>query len=453
MKILTGVILFLLVLFAQRNNEPEIYRIGEWAQCVNYEFKVNNFSIFTIRDNQIWREISGEDLSDEEFLRREGKNREHQYVVVDLSVRGTSSEPQRFDFLSGISLYSTTGGTSFVEGSYDYEIIWKILNGNKPYEADVTTYAIARRKLPFPAGSSGIYRLDLEGTIGGKASAFIELGYEPESKSEEEIVENDIDWNYWTPAQFRKWKRLDDIAVKINRVYLDSLLDPIPPPDLPGKETRRYYLIVDISFRSVKGVKKIYPSGDFCIKGSNRDRPMFVADYEGRDVEGNIKLGMYERLNPKKLRYSPDPYSPPYDEVTITPALETVVSRRIPFAVGENYPYGIGRRIVPYLTGAIFLCYGRSSIPITNLDWQERYYELNKAGYNEDEIKTIILEYVSKRYPTSNLRKEEIQCQFNDLNNDGIDEIFVNYNSIFPGCNRKWFYGYLQDNAVGGADE
>ncbi|MEO0166519.1 MAG: hypothetical protein ABIL39_10340 [candidate division WOR-3 bacterium] len=376
MKVLrVGIILLFLILFAQENNEPEIYRIGEWVRCGDFEFKVNDFSLFTIKDNEIWREVSGEDLSDEEFLRREGKNRKHSYVVVDLSVRGTSSEPQIFDFLTGVSLYSTSGATCFIEGAYDYEIIWKILNRDKSYEASVTKYTSARRKLPFPAGSSGIYRLDLEGTIGGKASAFIELGYEPENEPEEENLEDEIDWNYWAPAEFKRWKKLDDIAVRINKVYLDSLIDPIPPQDPPGKETRRYYLIVDISFRSLKGTKTIYPSGDFCIKGSNRERPMFVADYEGRDVEGNIKLGMYEKLNPGRLRYSPDPYSPPYDEVTITPARETVVSRKIPFAVGENYPYGMGRRIVPYLTGAIFLCYGHGSIPITNLDWQEKYYE------------------------------------------------------------------------------
>jgi len=360
----------------QVNDEPEVYGIGEWVRSGGFEFKVNEFNVRIFKDNQIWRAISGEDLSDEEFKRREGVNREHKYVVVDLSVRGISSGAQVFDFLTDVSLFSTNGTTSFVEGCYAYDIVWKILNDDKPYKASVTKYTSARRKLPFPAGSSGIYRLDLEGTIGGKSKVFIELGYEPEVEEEYESADDeDVDWRYWEPKEFRRWQRLDDIAVRINRVYLDSLIDPLPPPSPLGKELRRYYLIVDISFRSLKGTKTIYPSGDFCIKGSNRKRPIFVADYEGRDVNGNYKSGMYERLNPGKLRPPADPYSPPYDEVTITPSRETVVTRKIPFAVGENEVYGAGRRILPYLTGAIFLCYGKGEIPITNLDWYEKYYE------------------------------------------------------------------------------
>lgn len=75
-------------------------------------------------------------------------------------------------------------GGSF--GSYQFEALWKILNGSASRYAAVTRRTITTRNVPFPGGvcgrpatTGGVYRLDLEGKFNGRGKAFIELGEEP----------------------------------------------------------------------------------------------------------------------------------------------------------------------------------------------------------------------------------------------------------------------------------
>ncbi|MEM4153096.1 MAG: hypothetical protein QXK80_03210 [Candidatus Pacearchaeota archaeon] len=191
-----------------------------------------------------------------------------------------------------------------------------------------------------------------------------------------------IDWNYWEPWEFYveggSWRVLDDVAIQIKKIYLDSLIDPLPPDDPPGKEMRRYYLVIDASFRALNNNKTIDPASDFLLKDEKRE--ICSSDYEGRDVNGFPKLGnrvsMYEKLNPGKLKriYPHSSYS---DKITVGAAREFAVSRKICFAIGENEIYGNGRRISSYLNENLWLCYGRGSIPLTNIEniLREGYYE------------------------------------------------------------------------------
>ncbi len=206
---------------------------------------------------------------------------------------------------------------------------------------------------------------------------------EAEEYEEMERVKDNVDWKYWDSWEFgydgSYWRIMEDIAVKINKVYLDSLIDPIPPKDDPGRELKRYYVVVNASFRALSDKKAIDPSGDFLIKDVN-GRKIWTSDYEGRDVNGNYKAGMYERLNPNKLKRI-YPNSPPFDEITVGAAREFAASRKMVFAVGENDIYGNGRKIARYIEDNVWLCHGKSSTPLAsleNLGLREGYYEIKK---------------------------------------------------------------------------
>lgn len=210
---------------------------------------------------------------------------------------------------------------------------------------------------------------------------YYNLGQQIQNSKEDDFdgLTNDVDWRYWRREDFDYggWCKMDNLGVRINKTYIDSMINP-QGPHSPGMEMKRYYLVVDISLRALDGTQKVAPSGDFGIKDEQRvssnQRAMRTTDYEGRTVNGNFKLGMYERLNPGKLKSAINITAGPDDEVTVGAARATAIMRKIPFAVGEDDVFGPGRRFLPYVKGIIYFCYGSSQIQITNLDWQERYY-------------------------------------------------------------------------------
>ncbi|MCX8193801.1 MAG: hypothetical protein N3G19_00325 [Candidatus Pacearchaeota archaeon] len=251
-----------------------------------------------------------------------------------------------------------------------------------------------------------------------------------------------IDFNYWKPWEFYieggPWQVIDDIAINIKRVYLDSLIDPLSPDDLPGKELIRYYLVVDASFRALGGNKTIDPAGDFLIKDKNKR--IWASDYEGREVNGFPKLGkrvsMYEKLNPGKLKriYPKSSYS---DEITVSASRESVISRKMCFAVGENDIYGEGRRIVKYLDNNIRLCYGRGSILLANLDnfgLQEGYYKIQNNIVNVDPIKIKKYFQIIKQFFATELEQE-------------ID--FINYKIERNKCGEPFLMFYFNSSRLG----
>lgn len=162
----------------QQAQQERSVGIGEWVQKGTIEAKANEFFSRYYTDKEVWQAVSGDYYSDEEFERKFGHNYRFKYVVVDLTVKGTSSQTTDFDFWNDLSLYSTVNATSFVSGSRDYEAVWQLLNGDKRHEFSVTRNTSVTRRVPFSAGSTGIYRLNLEAKV-GQSDTYIELGYEP----------------------------------------------------------------------------------------------------------------------------------------------------------------------------------------------------------------------------------------------------------------------------------
>lgn len=299
-------------------------------------------------------------------------------------------------------------------------------------------------------------------------------GYEPSRHNQ--IIEDSIDWRYWEPWEFKTgWHILDDIAVKINRIYLDSLIDPIPPDDEPGEEDITYYLVVDASFRSLKGNKIVYPSGSFLLKDKDGKR-RFVGDREGLLVGCSIRCGkrvsMYEKLNPGKLK-NPYPNSLPFDEITVGPALQLAVSRKIPFAIGKNTVHMVFiedtyKRVKREITcddlassGPLWLCYGKDSLPLTNMEniLQERGYDViinnlkkeNKEELSKKEIFEQAMNYVL-RFAISN--RPDLAVSYRQLDSftfrtierrdSGIDSVTHYLKDIIP-LSDKWFKIILLD--------
>lgn len=276
-----------------------------------------------------------------------------------------------------------------------------------------------------------------------------EAGEYPEYWQEnvEKEIRNEVDWRYWGPWEFYinggPWKVLDDIAINVKKVFLDSLIDPLPPDDLPGKELRRYYLVVDASFRALKGRKILYPSGDFWIKDEN-SRKMRTSDYEGNNVNGYPKLGtrvpMYEKLNPRKLKLV-YPNVLPFDKIEIGAAREFGVSRKICFAIGENDVYGEGRRIKTYLDGNIWLSYGSESVPLTNVEnfLREGYYKIKRQELNEKEIFSQAMNYIlgtlvseAPNVAVSYRQLNESSFRTIEKRDSGIDSITHYFKKITP---------------------
>ncbi|MGB9707949.1 MAG: hypothetical protein ACPLXC_01310 [Candidatus Pacearchaeota archaeon] len=212
-----------------------------------------------------------------------------------------------------------------------------------------------------------------------------------------------------TESWNKDWYFIEDspLLVKTNRIYVDSMVI--------DQYLTRYFLVVDVSFGTLEKTIMIDPAKDFFIKATNRERPMFVGDYEARDVNGNFKKGMYEKLNPGKLKPKMgDYYSFPIDEVIVGTIPHQVVSRKIPFAIGENsvanivYEDGnekIIRKIGLYLKGPLYFC----SIPLThtdNLGLKEGRYLVNPPE-KKNEVYYIMFDY-SPMYEKPNLESRII---------------------------------------------
>lgn len=260
-----------------------------------------------------------------------------------------------------------------------------------------------------------------------EAEEYIEYWQEEVEKE----IRNKVDWRYWEPWEFYinggPWKVLDDVTINVRKLFLDSLIDPLPPDDLPGKELRRYYLVVDASFRTLEGGKIIYPSGDFFIKDED-GRKIWTSDYEGNNVNGYPKLGkrvsMYEALNPGKLKLV-YPNTPPFDEVKIGAAREFAVPRKICFAIGENYVYRDGRRIKAYLHGNIWLGYGKDSIFLTNIEnfLREGYYKIEEQESERQDLGKLfgkVIDFLGGYGPTAFYNSELILKKTKTINKNSI---------------------------------
>ena len=117
-------------------------------------------------------------------------------------------------------------------------------------------------------------------------------------------------------------------------------------------------------------------------------KPMRVSDHEGRDINGDIKRGMYERLNPNKLRPSVYSYAPNDKIIVIADEeIASLIRRKMPFAIAENeptgkFPVGSERHYKPYLQDVICLCYDNHRIPIYVLDKREQKYPVEQNQEN-----------------------------------------------------------------------
>jgi len=198
----------------------------------------------------------------------------------------------------------------------------------------------------------------------------------------------------WNEIRYEGWKSFgNNLAVKVNWTSLDSLIDPIPPPDNKGQESWRYYLKSNVTFRAKRDRETADGASGFSVKDSY-GKTMRTSDYEGRDVNGSIKMrsggkkfvSMYEKLNPGKLRQL-NPNTGPSDEFTVGTSKGSAITRTLCFAVGVNEIYGRTdgsmRRISPYLRGPVYLCHEGRAIDIYNLDWRETIYETEQGQEQE----------------------------------------------------------------------
>jgi len=216
----------------------------------------------------------------------------------------------------------------------------------------------------FTAFMACLFLIASVGTISKKSEAQYQQGGQSEG----------VDWNYWNYWDFEsgEWRRLDDIAVKINRTSVEELVNPADSP------WTQHYLVVDVSIRALRGTVRLDPIRAFGVTDDLRrernQRELWTLDHDGRQ--------MYSRVNPG--RGAPifrDGQVCFIDEVSVGASRDASISRRIPFYAGvdqfgflyPNDPNGPGRVFEPSLRGTIFLHYNRESTQVTNLDWQRHY--------------------------------------------------------------------------------
>lgn len=63
-------------------------------------------------------------------------------------------------------------------------------------------------------------------------------------------LDNSYDRQYWDSWDIRSGEFRDlggNLTARFNKVYLDSMIDPIPPKDEPGRELIRYFVVFDIT--------------------------------------------------------------------------------------------------------------------------------------------------------------------------------------------------------------
>ena len=163
----------------------------------------------------------------------------------------------------------------------------------------------------------------------------------------------DKDFDQW----FNPWKimKKNGLKVRFNKISKDSLQI--------NESLRRYYIIVSSTTIGFMQEQKIDFSGQFSVKG-DYGKEMFTSDHEGRDINGDVSRGMYEKHNPgkiKKWQHSG------YDEQIVGTDYAFAVSRNIPFAIGEAEKFEKRWVKTPYIWGRINFCFGADCVSLTNL--------------------------------------------------------------------------------------
>lgn len=191
---------------------------------------------------------------------------------------------------------------------------------------------------------------------------------QPLSPLEKEVEKPDsIDWRYWSPWEFSSggWKILGNIGIKINKIFVDSLVNRYTLGHRQ-RERKEYYLVIDASFRSLKEIDTLSPCS-FFIK-DERNEIVYGYNYSG-DL-------MYLKLNPN-AQLKREAYALfPYEELIIGPAREHTLSRKITIAIAKNFPFFTTeeeelREMRYYLKGQLYLGYveyPKNLIPLTHTE-------------------------------------------------------------------------------------